>query len=208
MPWPMILMFAAFALVALAVWYFSHDQRLKRALRAQPLTPIDQLRSGQIARISGAVEAEDETLTSPFGHEPCVWYRATVEEYRQHGKSGSWRTIIREERGVDFAIGDGMSRARVRARDASVLSTRHLHGRSGTFDDASHIEQAFLQRHGRDSTGLLGFNRKLRYHEARLDLGERVTALGRVNAAAGGPPELRPDPELGLILSDHEDVAS
>lgn len=51
-----------------------------------------------------------------------------------------------------------------------VAGLHDVRSRSGTFDDATHVEGGFLQRHGLRSTGLFGLNRSLRYSDAELGL--------------------------------------
>jgi hypothetical protein len=49
---------------------------------------------------------------------------------------------------------------------------------SGTWNDASPQLQKFLESHGRSSTGMLGFNRRLKYLEGIFEEHEPVAVLG------------------------------
>ena len=195
-------------------WYFSADMRIKRALRQVPATPIGRVRPGERVRVTGTIVEEGLRLRAPFSDRPCAWYRVKVEEYRKSGKSGHWRTLVEEEKHTDFLLGDPTGMAYVRMVAPRVAGLQDVRSRSGTFDDATHVEAGFLSRHGMNSTGLFGFNRTLRYSEAVFELGEDVTVLGRVASDDGRSPTfsgkglsagavvLEPDAELGLLLTD------
>lgn len=172
-----------FLLVAVA-WYFSPDQVIKRKLKQVPSTTLIAAGSAPMVRITGKVLADGLTLVTPLSGVPCAWYGAYVDEYRNHGKSGSWHEIIKEEVASEFLLDDGSGVAIVRAVAPKVSSPRDHNTGSGTFDDASPVEDAFLKKHGRTSTGLLGFNRRLRYREAKFEAGETVTVLCQVRAVS------------------------
>ncbi|HNC98862.1 MAG TPA: GIDE domain-containing protein, partial [Myxococcota bacterium] len=165
------------------------------------------LRQGMRARVRGTIAGSDGLLTAPLSGRRVAWYRATVSEHRKHGKRSHWHTIIEEERGQDFLLQDATGQCKIRMDRARVASNTDAATRSGTFDDPSPDEQAFLDRYRRSSTGLFGLNRQLRYAEQVLEEGEAVTVLGRVTdtgADSFGPSvaELGADPELGLLVSD------
>lgn len=197
-----VVSFVAIAVVSMGFIFFNPSAVLKRKLRKVPVSHIGSLSVGAQARITGTIAPDNLSLSSPFMKKQCAWYRTTVDEYHSHGKSGSWRQIIKEERFTDFVMSDVTGRCRVQMLNPSVASTPDMQSRSGTFDDASVAEDAFLQRHGLSSVGLLGMNRRLRYREQVLEVGESVTVLGRAAAHQVGVITLGPDPELGLLLSD------
>ena len=195
-------------------WFFGSDMRIKRALRKVPLTPIGRARPGERVRVTGTIVEEGLALRAPFSDRPCAWYRVKVEEYRKRGKSAHWHTLAEEEKFTNFLLGDPTGMAYVRMVAPRVAGLQDEKSRSGTFDDATHVEADFLQRHGMKSTNLVGLNRRLRYSEAALELGELVTVLGRVASDDGRSPAsegkgfaagavvLEPDAELGLLLTD------
>ncbi|MBI5366532.1 MAG: hypothetical protein HZA54_05815 [Planctomycetes bacterium] len=141
-------------------------------------SPIGSCRGG-FAELKGAVVAID-TVTAPFSEKPCVYCEYKVEEYRSRGKHGSWITLRRNREMVDFLLDDGSGRALVRLREAELSLTRDAAGGSGTFDNPTPRETAFLQRLGIDPQGTFGFNRPLRYSETILEAGDELYVLGSV----------------------------
>lgn len=206
-PLPVAVIAAAVAISVVGVsMYFSADARTRRALKNVRASPISGLAPGQVARVRGRIVALGDLLSAPLSERECVYYLAFAEEQRSNGKTTSWREIAREERYVDFVIEDGTGVVTVRMAVPRVAVVRDVHTRSGTFDDANAREEAFLARHGLQSTGaLLGLNRALRYTEGALEVGEEVTVLGLVREeTASGGRELVIDAreDAPLMLSD------
>jgi hypothetical protein len=181
-PLPIAVVAAAVAVTVVGVSFvFSTDARTRRALKKVRVTPISALQPGQRARVRGRIVAAGELLSAPLSERVCVYYLATAEQLRSSGNTNTWREIAREEYSRDFVVEDGSGAVRVRMSVPRVAIVRDVNTRSGTFDDANHREEAFLQRHGLQSTiELLGLNKTIRYVEGALEPGEEVTVLGLV----------------------------
>ncbi len=205
-------------LVASLMW--NEKAKIRRALRGAPRVDIGGLDEGRIGRLVGRVGALGEPLAAPLTGRSCVFYEATVEEYRSSGKSGSWRQVAREARGVPFVLEDGTGRAIVDPGGARVAVDIDMTTRSGTFDDATPIEEQFLARHGLRSTGWV-FNKSLRYREGVVEVGETIAvmgqgvrepdpdAVGRVGGYRSGPPtrlRLGGSSRHPILLSDAPDT--
>jgi hypothetical protein len=207
-------------LVAVALGhYFGEARRIRRQLRALPRVRIGQAAERQLVRLEGRV-LDGESLSAPLTGRRCVFYVALVEEYVSNGKSGRWRQRARETRGVPFAIEDGSGRAVIDASGGRLDVQLDSTTQSGTFDDATAVEEAFLARHGLRSEGWL-FNKRLRYREGVIEIGETVACAGRAvrepdpDAVARGtgyregpPTRLRVggSAEAPLLLSDATEV--
>ncbi len=168
---------ASIAIVALVVsWvmrYYSAENRLKRTLRAVRVWPIGELPEDTLGRVIGEAQPIDRVLQSPLTGRPCVYYDARVEEH----ESGEWHTRFAERGGVPFLLTDPSGHAIVDPSCAEIALTFDSDSRSGTFDDPTPAEAAFLAKHGGESKGWI-FNKKLRYIEAVIEPGERVAVLG------------------------------
>jgi hypothetical protein len=73
---------------------------------------LDGMAAGEV-RVSGVVEAIDQTLISPLQSRPCVWYRARVETT---GKNS--RVVMDEEKSQEFRLRDETGSIRVVPRGA------------------------------------------------------------------------------------------
>jgi hypothetical protein len=214
-----VLAIAAGVAIVAASRVWNEKARIRRDMRSAPLVDIAELREGLTGRLVGRV-GEGETLQAPFTGRSCVFYEATVEEYRSSGKSGSWRQVIREVSGVSFVLDDGTGRAIVDPGGARVDVDIDMTTRSGTFDDATPIEEQFLTRHGLRSTGWV-MNKSLRYREGVIEIGETIAvmgqgvrepdpdAVGRVGGYRSGPPtrlRLGGSSRHPILLSDAPDT--
>jgi len=163
--------------IALVAWYFSKGARIKRQLRSAKPWPIAELPEDTLGKIAGEARPIGNTLVGPLTGRACVYYLAIVEEHRSTGRSSYWKTIISESAGVPFMLEDPSGRAIVDPTGAEVALDFDGKSSSGTFHDADPVQEAFLARHGKKSTGWV-FNKGLRYREAMIEVGETVAVLG------------------------------
>ncbi len=168
-------------------WYFSADAVIRRTLRNAQTVAVSEFQPGTAAKLVGRLSHTGQTLTAPLSGRSCAYYQVTVEEYRSNGKSGSWYTVVDESEGAGFLLQDDSGQALVHLQAAKVVVVKDSHSKSGTFDDATEAEEAFLQRHGKKSQGWV-FNKKLRYREGVLEEGETVAVFGH------GEWDANPDP--------------
>ena len=81
--------------------------RRDRLISSVATSSLDGIAAGEV-RVSGVVEAIDQTLLSPLQSKPCVWYRARIET-----TDDSRRVLLDEERAVHFRISDEHGHIRV-----------------------------------------------------------------------------------------------
>jgi hypothetical protein len=221
-----VYLLGALVVVIVLVRVMAKERRVRRAIARTPRIPIARFPSGTPGRIVGKIAA-GERITTPFTDRACVLYVATVEEERTTTRLGSpgrlqtWYTIAREVRGVPFAIEDDTGRALVDPADAQLALERDGAARSGVglWDGANPAQEAFLARHGVSSKGWLGGDKRLRYREAALMIGETIAVCGvavreldpdRARRPTGDRPapptrvRLARTPEHALLISDDE----
>jgi len=205
----------------LVAWYFSPAARLKRELKATPRMPLRELPESTRARVVGGAHPIDGTLEAPLTGRPCLYYVVTVEQHHSTGRSSYWKQIIKEERGLTFLLDDGTGKAIVDPSAAKVALDVDGKGDSGTFDEPNARESAFLQRHGTNGQGWV-FNKRLRYREAVIEVGETVAIVGEgvrepdPNAAPeaayrGDQPtrvRMTSSPRYPLLISDSPDTTT
>lgn len=154
-------------------WYFGKRQALTRRLKAARPWSVGELPEDTLGKIVGTARPVEEPLTAPISGRPCVFFEVSVVQ--NHGKSSS--TIIHELQGVPFFLEDETGRAIVDPRGAEVVLQQDYSTSSGTLDDATPVEEAFLRRHGKEPQGWV-FNKSLNYRESIIEISEKVAVLG------------------------------
>jgi hypothetical protein len=180
---PRVLTFVIFAVLAVIIavaWYFSDEQKTKRAIRAARPVSIAEAKAGEVVKLSGDVKYLGETVRAPLSGRTCAYYQVTVEEYRSNGKGGSWVTVLTDPGGVDFLVEDRTGRARVKNLMLKVVAVQDAKYESGTFNDATPALEEYLAAHGMKSKGWV-FNKSMRYQEAVFEEGETVSIVGQIS---------------------------
>lgn len=183
----LVLMVVALIVIVLAAM-FNESARLRRLLRNAPRVSIKEFPDGGVGKIVGTLEYLDEPLTAPLSQRPCALYDVLVEE-KTGNKNKYWRTMVTTSENVRFRIRDDTGYAIIDPTYAQFTIVKDNHSQSGTFDDPTEVEKAFLSRHGQTGTGWV-FNKTLRYREGVLEAGEEVAILGF------GMREPDPEPDL------------
>lgn len=166
----------AFGLAGL-LWYYSENERVKRALREAKKYSIEEFPDGTQGKIVGRVQFLGEPLTAPLSGRPCAFYSIRVEEYQSNGNSGSWYEIITDEKGIDFAMSDGTGQAIIHTEAAKTVLSEDHQTKSGTLNDPTAAERAYLESHAVEGKGWV-FNKSLRYSEGVLEADEMVSVFG------------------------------
>src|SRR5687768_4660213 len=91
----LVLGFVAAGAVIVASFLWNEKARIRRELRNAPRVAIGELAEGRAGRLVGKV-GDGQTLQAPLTGRSCVFYEATVEQYRSNGKSGTWKEVARE----------------------------------------------------------------------------------------------------------------
>lgn len=167
------------AAIAMAVggWYFSDRAKTLRAMRAAPRRAIAEVADGEVARLVGRVVPRT-TLVAPLTGRPCTYWRVEIDRLVQRRRSTRWQRLGTAAEGATFALDDAGGRAIVDPRAAQLVVVLDTTTRSGTFDDATPIEEALLARLGEASRGVV-FNHTVRYREGVLEAGEQIAVVGR-----------------------------
>lgn len=156
---------------------------LRHQIGEERAWPIGQLPEDTAGKIIGQVhpfqDGQGACLIAPITGRPCVYYVVrVVERRRDHGSDQHEDvTILHEETGVPFVVADATGYAIVDPRGARVALVTDARTKSGTFDDATAVEEQLLLRHGLSSTQWW-FNRSLTYYEAVIEPGEHIAVLG------------------------------
>jgi E3 Ubiquitin ligase len=189
-PGPLLLIGGIVFLIGLVVTLTNIKNFTRRQrIIATPTSPIAQAPGNGIVEIKGhIVPSEQGLVQTPFSGRHAVWCRVTVQELRSAGRSRHWHTILSEVDGRPFLVDDGSGQmARVMPQGANVILDTQNVASSGTFNDAQHHLEHFLQSRGLKSTSWLGFNKDMRYAEEVLAPQDVLYALGPSRREAGPP---------------------
>jgi len=165
--------------VIFLVIYFSKKAIVIRALQKQPKTAISSLQENQLAKIIGKAKPIKEVLYAPLSGRKCVLYSVTVE-HKTSGKNSHWRKIINDEKVHDFLIESYSGKAIIKMKDYKSYFVADAVYKSGHFNDPTMKLENYLQLHNKKSLDFLGFNKKLRYKEAIVEVGEKIAVMGTV----------------------------
>jgi len=102
-----------------------------------------------------------------------------VEQQVSSGKNSHWKTVVEEEVAGNFVIQDGNHCALIDTAKMKSYIVQDRKYSSGTFHDAEERLENYLNAKGSKSTGLLGFNKTMRYKEGILEPGELIAVTGK-----------------------------
>lgn len=170
-------------IVIIFVFYNSDRNKVKRILKKHNPKKILLCKDNEYVKIIGNALPIDQPLVSPIGKTPCLYYQVQVQRQKSDGEGTPyWKTILKDEKYQDFIIQTDQAKAIVNIERKDSKKIVHLiqevKKRSGTFNNASEDAKAYLKSHGKKSTGLLGFNKTLRYVEGTIEINEKIAVLG------------------------------
>lgn len=171
-----------FGAIIFLSFYFGRKQKVLRALKDFKPKRIIQFRTNELTKTTGKVLHVHEPLIAPYSGRQCVAYHIKIEHHRSTGKSSHWRTLVSEYDIQDFFIEQSGEVAMVKPTENPKNYMSYMvsdsSANSGTFNDPTPKFQSVLNRYGIDSTTILGFNKRLRYTERIIEVGEEITVGG------------------------------
>ena len=159
--------------------FFNKKAVIKRKLKKAPHKRIYSFRNGEVAKFTGTIEIVDNPLIAPLSKRKCSYYHVIVEKQVSSGKSSHWKTIIEETKSCKYVIRDSSACALIKAYVLKSYVVLDKKFSSGAFNDADANLESYLNKHGHESEGFLGFNKTLRYREGVLEQGEQIAVLGK-----------------------------
>ncbi|APR77884.1 Hypothetical protein A7982_03231 [Minicystis rosea] len=153
-----------------------------RHAKAYPRHPIRQFPDAQAGRIVGIALRREPLLRSPLTARDCIAY--VVRVYERIEAKNEWKLILDVAEATTFALRDETGLAEIRARDGRMALTVDHFSQSGTLSRAPRQHEVFLQSHE-----LTSLDTTLKYEEAILTEGERVSVYGFGQHEAGSESE-------------------
>jgi len=168
--------------IGFATYYFNTKQVVIRKLSKILPKPIGSLKTNELSKITGKALHVKEPLLAPFSKRPCIFYSIKIQQKRSNGKSTYWKTIVKEEKFQEFFVKRNRDYVIVQPTQIPKNYLSHLvvdkKVSSGTFNDPTPEFLQLLKSYNITSTGILGFNKSLRYKEAIIEIGEQITVAG------------------------------
>lgn len=172
-------MFSAVIIFALIASYFSNKKIMLREFKKSRKKGINRIQENEYAKIIGKAKHVHEPLEAPLSGRQCVYYHVVVEVKGDK----NWRRIINDEKHQDFFIESNSEMAIVKMSD-TLNTTKRFHlvkdykEKSGFRNDAPEKLEAYLKHHNKNSTGVLGINKTIRYTEGVIELNEPIAVKG------------------------------
>lgn len=153
--------------------------KMKRLIENTPTSKIRSIAMG-LVEIYGEVDPlKDNILKSPFSKNDCVYYKYSVEELRQSGKSASWVTIKKGEEKKLFYLKDETGSVLIDLTGAKIdIPTDKIFDSSLGRDPPETVKQ-FLSTINIAWEGFLfGVNKTMRYTEYFIAPGDKLYIMG------------------------------
>jgi hypothetical protein len=114
-----------------------------------------------------------DPVSSPINKLDCSFYQLEVKEYRSYGRGGNWRTILIES-SAPFELDDMTGRVTVQKANTQVVVRND--SAIKVDDDVRNV----LTSLGVTTTGLLGFNKRLKVYQRMIARGEETLVVGKI----------------------------
>jgi hypothetical protein len=180
-----IIAISVFVLIAFLIYYYSPKTIILRRLKKLPNQRVGSLKTKTYSKIEGKALNIEEPLIAPLSKRKCVFYKMQIQKKVSSGKNSQWKTIINEERIQDFFIEQTGERVVVLPTKTPKNYYDYLvtdkKASSGFFKELTPEFESLLKKYNIKTDNLFGFNKQLRYKEAIVEVGERITVAGYIN---------------------------
>jgi hypothetical protein len=169
----------------------------RRAIAERETVAIGALAEGGPVKIRGIASAREPLLVSPLSGRSCIGYRITIERL---GHGGS--PVVRRESWPSFFIADDTGKAAVEG----PFSIR-LDSDSGGWANLPPSVFALLEEAKVPVVGRFGGVEEFQFHETLLQVGDRVSVVGRPSFRVdpAGHGSFRDLPQLCVFQGSDED---
>lgn len=172
-------------------------KRARRAIEGEQDTPIRELADGDFARVTGKVAALHPLQLSPVDQRPCIGFRLVVGTAIRSDPSNGFAQVLVRESCLPFSVSDETGTALVEGPFLIGLDV----------DDASWTALPPTLFKVLEDAGVPSNLTNLRFSEAFLLPGDRVTVLGSVHVSvhpAGKRRTFRDPPMMPRIVGTAE----
>ncbi|HLC46170.1 MAG TPA: GIDE domain-containing protein [Candidatus Nanoarchaeia archaeon] len=175
-----MLFFSAFGFGA-GIWLFIKGfstYRRKKLIEDTPTSKVRSIAMGLVEVFGTAVPAEKIVMKSPLTGKECVYYKYEIQEYRSTGKHSSWVTVKSGEKRPRFFLKDDTGRVLVDPRSANIDIPQDYNLESGIGRTPPESIRKFLVANRLSHEGFMGINRRMKFIEYVLAVGDKTYILG------------------------------
>lgn len=177
-----ILIPIAIIVIVFLVYYFNRKQIILRKLSKFNFKPVLRFKTNELTKITGKVLHVHEPFVVPYSKRKCVAYYFKIEKKVSTGKHSHWRTLIEKEDIQDFYIEKSGEVVLVRPTNTPKNYYSYLvedsSAGSGFLNDPTPEFKELLDGFNIPSENFLGFNKRLKYSERIIEVGEIITVGG------------------------------
>jgi len=172
-------------LLLLGIKYFFNGFRQLREKRLLENTPTSTVRGLAMGLVELTGKAKKiKPLQSPFTRIECVYYRYTIEQYRNRGNSSHWEVIAKGDSNYcPFWLDDGTGKIMVFPQGAELNLPVNYEFQTGLGKSLPNNIVFFMMRNGLEYSGLFGEYR-LRFKEWFVLPDHPVCVLGTAKKAS------------------------
>ncbi|WP_431132770.1 hypothetical protein [Psychroserpens mesophilus] len=177
-----VIVFSVFGIIAFSTYYFSAKNVIIRTLAKIPTKVISHLKTNELSKVTGKALHVKTPLIAPYSNRKCVFYQIIIEQKVSTGKSSTWKTVVKDEQFQEFFIETKNDFVIIKPQKHPRNYICHLvkdnNQSSGTFHDPTPQLQSVFNRYHIDAQTFFGFNKRLRYKEGIIEIGEDITVAG------------------------------
>lgn len=181
-PIVLIIFAVAFILIVSLSYYFSNKNVIIRTLKKIPHKPVSSLKTNELSKVSGKALHVKEPLIAPFSNRKCVFYQISIEQKVSSGKNSRWKTLIKDEQCHEFFVQTDSDFVIINPTEDNsnyiCFLVKDKTQNSGAFNDPTPELRRVFNRYNINPENFFGFNKRLRYKEGIIEIGEMVTVAG------------------------------
>ncbi len=177
-----IFIFLLFGTILFCSFYFGARQTMVRSLSKIKRRSVASLKSNELVKVYGKALHVEEPLIAPLSKRQCIFYTVKIEKRVSRGKTSHWKTIVEDQKIQNFFLEQQGSFVIVKPTQVPKNYKSYLmvdkRTSSGTFNKPTPEFQAVLDTYNISSENFFGFNKRLRYKEGIIEIGEHITVSG------------------------------
>lgn len=172
--------FILFILGLIPTYFGLKYNKFRKVVLKTPTSKIWDLHKGLVEIYGEVNPSEKGTMISPILQKECVYYKYKIQEYRRHGKSGSYVTISKGEEHRPFYLQDLTGCILVDSKYAKIEIFNKYKITTGFFKNIPVSAIPFLQKNNISFKSPLIGCKNMRFEEFTIKPYSKIYLLGTV----------------------------